>query len=1074
MIRPVNLRCEYYRDPLGIDEPAPRLSWTLEAVEEDLRGQRQLAYRIQVASDPELLEYSRPDLWDSAKTTSDQTSQIAYAGERLRSRQQCYWQVRAWDQDDEESERSDVACWTMGLLEESDWQAQWIGYDAPPHASGKLAGEPEQLSFERCSWIWRPDTVPPGGLLDTACCFRRRLQLPEAADIRRARFLIAAADQFVCFANGREVGSSDGEEDAWDRPLVLDLGEYLQPGDNILAVQVTTALQAAPGLAGKLVVEAGEETVVLPIDASWLASAEGEGEWHAAAFDDGGWLAAAPVGEVGMPPRRVPGGSDFLILPPPPCLRREFNADKAVRRATVYATALGLYELHLNGERLGHDYFTPGWCDYRQRVYYNTYDATAAVQAGANALAATLADGWYAGYVGFRLERRRYDGEPRLCLQLEIEYDDDSRETITTDDAWRAAYGPYASADFLMGAYYDARRELGDWRLPGYDDAAWKPAPIDPSITTPRQAYPGNPVRRVAELPARSMATPMPGVYVFDLGQNMVGRVRLKVRSEAGAKIVLRHGEMLRADGRVYTENLRSALATDTYVAKGAEMEVWEPQFTFHGFRYVELTGYPGQATLESVTGLVLQSDTPPAAAFETSSKLVNRLYENIVWGQRGNYLEVPTDCPQRDERLGWTGDAQAFVRTAAYNADVAAFFRKWMVDVMDAQTAEGVFTNVAPNVLDDGHSPAWGDAGVICPYVLYQTYGDRRLLERCYPGMVRYLDYLQRTSDNLLRPATGFGDWLAVGADSPKDVLATIYFAHVAQLMAAIAEVLELGEDARSYAKLAADIDAAFNDAFVDDDGRIHGETQTIYALALNLDLLPEPKRELAVEHLVGDIERRGNHLSTGFLGAKEILPALTRFGRVELAYRLLLNRSYPSWGYSIRHGATTIWERWNGWTETEGYGNASMNSFNHYAFGAVGEWLFSAVGGIESDGPAFKRARVRPRPGPGLEHVTVRYESMHGPYAVEWGMAGRRFAVKLEIPVNASVTLFLPALADADLMEASQPLAESEGVELLRRDGNAAVLQMGSGSYIFSSTFAGAARTTKRSVATQRIAGP
>ncbi|MBN1417782.1 MAG: family 78 glycoside hydrolase catalytic domain, partial [Planctomycetes bacterium] len=766
------------------------------------------------------------------------------------------------------------------------------------------------------------------------------------------------------------------------------------------------------------------------------------------------WPAAKEIAKVGDSPWGIPGQSGGpLRLPPPPYLRKTFTVEKPVVRALAYATALGLYELSINGRRAGDATFTPGWSDYRKRVYYRAIDVTDLIAKGPNAIGAILADGWYAGYVGWGLTRERYGNEPRLRVQLEIDLADGSTQTIATDGTWRAAYGPIREADLLMGETYDARLAMAGWDRAGFDDAAWKAVALTESVVPVVQAYPGVPVKKMLEVPAKKIARPGGGAYVFDLGQNMVGWVRLRVRGEAGDKIVLRFAEMLNPDGTVYTTNLRGARATDTYILRGGDEEIWEPGFTFHGFRYVEVAGLRAAPALDAVTGVVLYSETPAAGLFACSNPMVNQLYRNIVWGQRGNFLEVPTDCPQRDERLGWTGDAQVFIRTATYNMDVAAFFTKWLVDLEDGQQASGAFTHVAPDIGAGAGSPAWADAGIICPYTMYKVYGDTRVIERHYDAMARFIAFLQKTSKGLLRPADGYGDWLSIKADTPKDVIATAYFAYSTRLLSEMAGAIGRTDDAQKYAKLAADVRAAFCKAYLSDDGRVRGDTQTAYAFALYMDLLPPASREAAFRHLVADLEKRDRHISTGFVGVRHLLPVLTRFGRSDIAYTLLENDTYPSWGYSIRHGATTIWERWDGWTEDRGFQDPGMNSFNHYAFGSVGEWMFGTVAGIDLEDPGYARIRIRPQPGGDIAEARGTYRSIRGQIETSWKLEGDTFHLAVSIPANGHATVFVPAKGAEDVTEGGVRAAAAPGVRFIGEEPGAAIFEIGSGRYVFES---------------------
>ncbi len=748
-----------------------------------------------------------------------------------------------------------------------------------------------------------------------------------------------------------------------------------------------------------------------------------------------------------------------------PYLRRSFRVRGAVRRARVYATARGVYELHLNGARVGRDVLAPGWTDYNVRLHHQTCDVGALLREGENVLGAILGDGWYAGCVGFDAKRRgaHYGSHPQLLAQLELEYDDGSRETIVSDGSWEGTTGPILYSDLLLGEHYDARLEMPGWSEPGSDGAGWYPVAAGPAGGPDPAPQPDEGVRVTGEVTAVSVSEPEPGRFIFDLGQNIAGRVRLRARGEAGTAITLRHAEVLNPDGTLYTENLRFARATDRYVMRGGGDEVFAPHFTFHGFRYVEVTGYPGEPDISAVTGEVLQSATPPAGSFSCSSDLVNRLQQNIVWGQRDNFLSVPTDCPQRDERLGWMGDAQIFVRTAAYNADLDAFFTKWMGDVLDQQTPEGAFPDVAPLLSERSRemlrkgSPAWGDAGVIVPWTLYKSYQDTGIVERCWDGMARWMRYLSDTNPGLLRRerlGNNYGDWLSPQEDrTPRELFATAYWAYDAALMAEMARATGREREARAYDEVRDGIRAAFVDAYVDGAGRLLGDTQTGYVLALHMDLLPPALRPRAVEHLVDAVEREDGHLATGFVGVGYLCPVLSEAGRSDLAYRLLTQETYPSWGFMIRNGATTIWERWDGWTPEKGFQSPNMNSFNHYSLGSVGEWLYRHVAGIDQEpgSAGFSRLLLRPQPGPGLTGARAEYRSVQGPITSAWRTDGDRFTLEVAVPPNTTATVCLPVDADAEVSEGEKPVEEAEGVRVLSRAGREVRLAVGSGTYRF-----------------------
>jgi len=802
---------------------------------------------------------------------------------------------------------------------------------------------------------------------------------------------------------------------------------------------------------------------------------------------------------------------ESLFLPPARQYRKQFTIGKPVRRATIHATALGIYELHLNGARAGDAFFAPGWTDYRRRAYYNTYDVTDLLQQGENALGAWVADGWYSGYVGFglltgigteKIGRYTYGKTPALMAQLEIEYEDGSIETVGTDRTWKVTgEGPIRQADMLMGEFHDARLEAPDWSKPGFDAAAWQSAILaedngDPTATfheyrNPTQpgegpkiegrkiglgfkrpeveAFPGLPVRVTEEIRPVEIKQREANTYIFNLGQNFAGNVRLKVKGPAGHKITLRFGEMLHTDGSLMTENLRKARATDYYVCKGDPTgEVFSPRFTFHGFQYVEVSNFPGQPSPDTITGLVLHSDTPPAGTFECSDPVVNQLFSNVVWTQRANFLDLPTDCPQRDERMGWTGDAQVYVGTATYNADVSAFYTKWLRELMESQRPSGAFPGYAPFPFQHGwdFGTAWADAGIICPWTVWQAYGDTRVIERCWDPMTRFMEWRKATSrDNLgIVHGNDWGDWLAQGAKTPLDYVDTVYFAISSQKMAEMAAAVGRDGEAAAYSKQFEQIKAAFNEKYVREDGRLEVNTQTAYALALFANLIPEELIDATGGKLAAMIAANGNHMSTGFLGTRPLLPVLSSVGRNDLAVFLLQSREFPSWGYEVEQGATTIWERWDSYTKEDGFGrhNAAMNSFAHYSFGAVCEWMFRVLAGIESDGPGYAKIIIRPtppRPGSNaqrqpIDWVKASHDSIRGRIETEWRAGGDRYQLSVKIPTNTTATVYVPAADAASVTEGGKPLDRAEGVRLLRMDGDLAVVAVESGSYQFVST--------------------
>ncbi len=737
-----------------------------------------------------------------------------------------------------------------------------------------------------------------------------------------------------------------------------------------------------------------------------------------------------------------------------PYLRKDFDLRLPIKRAVLYVTALGLYDVHINGRRVGDHVLAPDWTDYRKRVRYQSYDVTTLLQRGQNAMTAILANGWYSGHIG-NGGYQFFGKEPAFLAQFEVTYSDDQSERIITDASWKTHASPILSSDFMAGEDYDARLEIKGWDEPALDESQWAPAGVKakPDIALGAQVM--EPVREIRELKPKSVKEPKPGSWVFDLGQNMVGVVRLKVSAPSGTKVTLRHAEMLNLDGTLYTQNLRGAACVDHYFCKGEGEEVWQPRFTFHGFRYVEVSGLAAKPSSDAVTGIVISSDTPRTGEFECSDPRINQLQSNIQWGQRGNYLSIPTDCPQRDERLGWMGDSQVFVRTATYNSDVAAFFTKWLVDVDDGQTSEGSFSDVSPST-GSGGVPGWGDAGVICPWTIYQAYGDKRILERHLPAMIKWVEYLRQHSDGLIRDrdrGSDYGDWLAIGADTPKDLIGTAFFAYSTHLVAKSCEALGRAEEAAKYEQLFQDIKAALIKKYVAADGRIRGNTQCDYAMALKFDLLPEELRPKAAAYLEKGIDAKGGHLSTGFIGVSYLLPVLTQSGKTDTAYRLLMQDTFPSWLFPVKHGATTIWERWDGWTPEKGFQDPGMNSFNHYSLGSCGEYLFGYVGGIRSASPGFKTILIDPTIGGGLTWAQTSYDSINGRIATSWKLDGRRLALKVIVPANTTATICVPATDTATVTESGKAAEKAEGVRFVRQEKGKAIFEVGSGTYNFES---------------------
>lgn len=758
----------------------------------------------------------------------------------------------------------------------------------------------------------------------------------------------------------------------------------------------------------------------------------------------------------------MPSEKEFKGSKPAQYFRKDFATTKKVASARIYATSLGLYQLFINGKKVSTDLFTPGWTSYKNRVQYQTYDVTSMIQSR-NALGVMLGDGWFRGNIGWGNESGYYGTKLALLAQLQLTYSDGSYELIGTDQSWKVSNGAILQSDIYNGETYDARLEMKGWDSAGFNESSWGKVGLFEWTKKNLVAPQGVPVNAVEEIKPVKLITTPKGETVFDMGQNMVGWVRLNIQGKKGDQITLKFAEVLDKEGNFYTENLRAAKATDLYILKGEGKEVYEPHFTFHGFRFVKIEGLANQPTLDQITGVVIHSAMQPTGTFSCSNPMINQLQHNIQWGQKGNFLDVPTDCPQRDERLGWTGDAQVFSMTAAFNFDVAPFYTKWMRDVAADQLPNGLVPHVIPDVLKGGGgSTAWADVSIVVPWTTYLVYGDKRILEVQYPSMKAWVEYMKnRAGEDLLW--TGdfhFGDWLAFattrsdypGATTEKDLIATAYFSYSSGLLGKIARIIGKNEDAEKYTALSGNIKKAFLNAFVTPSGRMVSHTQTAYSLALAFDLLPADLVPKAAGFLAEDVKKMG-HLTTGFVGTPLLCKTLSKFGYEDLAFMLLNRQKYPSWLYPVTQGATTIWERWDGQKPDGSFQDVGMNSFNHYAYGAIGEWLYRYVAGLDVDAEkaGYKHILLEPHPGGELTNASAEFNSLYGKIKSAWKIEGGSLLYEVNVPANTAATVTLPT-SSADAVKLNGlPLAESvkSGLKI---NGSKISLNIGSGNYTFS----------------------
>lgn len=713
---------------------------------------------------------------------------------------------------------------------------------------------------------------------------------------------------------------------------------------------------------------------------------------------------------------------------PCPMFRTTFDVENAIKSARVYVTALGLYELHLNGKKVGDALFTPGWTSYSKVLQYQTYDITNMVIEGGNAVGAIVGEGWYKGCLDYTNKRNVFGNTLAILIQILIEYEDGSSQIVTSNTSWKASSGAILKSEIYHGEKYDANLEKDGWDTYNYNDIAWENVTeLDNRKALENKnaliAQINEPVRKIEEIkPVELIKTPL-GETVIDFGQNMVGWVKFSVSGKRGERVVIKHAEMLDFQGNFYTENLRSAKQEIEYILSGKEEEIFEPHFTFQGFRYIKVEEFPKEISLNDFTGIVIHSDMQITGRFECSNPLLNQLQHNIFWSQKGNFFDLPIDCPQRDERLGWTGDAQIFANTASFNMSTALFFKKWLNDLKADQRSDGAVPFVVPQIFDEKAyaSSGWGDAAVVCPWIVYLNFGDKRILENQYKSMKDWVEYIRKQGDNEFLWNTGFhfGDWLALDARAGEragatdnDFISTVFYAQSTKLLSKIAKIIGNDQDANEYEKLYCEIFQAFQNEFITPSGRLAVQTQTAHALAIEFELINEKDKKRVADFFVGELYKNKYHLNTGFIGTPYLCNALQKVDQIAEAYNLLLNEDYPSWLYQVKKGATTIWEHWDGIKEDGSFWDKKMNSFNHYAYGAIGNWLYKVVGGLDTkeDEPGYKKFIINPIPGGGISYAKITYQSLYGEISSQWKLLEEGFLIKISVPCNTSCEFILP----------------------------------------------------------------
>jgi len=1020
--RAVHLRTEQLQDPMGVDCAAPSLSWEVAG-----KGRMQSAYRVLVAASEQALRAGRGDMWDSGRISSGAQSGIVYAGKPLKSRQCCFWSVILWDQDGVSSAAGEIGQWQMGLLSPDDWTAPWLAAET----------EEARATRERGA-VWA--TLPVGASKGPVS-----FRLPFESGAGEARLILQSNDRIVRLTlDGNPLTLFDyGALPEIKAPV----GELLLPltaGPHVLGVMVMPSPGA--GIAAQLRLADGHF-----ITDGWQVNTSPAPGWDRPDSAADGWAAAPRLDP--QPYFRMPPTSGHL-------LRRSFRWNGGKRRARLYVAALGGYDVWINGKRANDDTMQAEPVKYADHIPYRVYDVGAFLREGANVLAAMVADGFYASYL---LQTGRYSYGPpprRIRLQLEVEDSAGDWSVIASDDPWKGQAGGLLASEIYYGEDWDRRLTPTGWHRPGFDDSCWPVAKTAPTPTGTLSGRISMPIRITRTLEPKSLALLGEKRSIVDFGQNFAGRVRLQVRGQPGDMIVVRYAEILDDGGLLDRRNLRAARATDTYILQGDPAgETLEPRFTYQGFRYAEITGAEGLAKGD-VAGLVMHSDLGETGLFRIDHPVVQKLWLNTLWSQRSNFMGWPTDCPQRDERVGWTGDAAVFWDTAAFNMDLGAFTRVFMTDMRDSQGPTGAFPVWAPNVhpgkfAAQEPTPGWSDAGIMLPFVSYQRYGDPSIINENWDAMTRYASgVLAGNPDGLWvnRRGLDFGDWLSLDAKDPGDettpkaLVATAMLARSVAQLARMAQWTGREEQASHWEAERGRIGQAFAKAYVAPDGTVGNGSQTSYILALHNDLVPRRLRSKAADLLAADIRRRGTLLSTGFLGTPVALDVLADAGHIGLAFDLLFRTQFPSWGYMVEHGATTIWERWNG-----DAGDVSMNSFNHYALGAVCGFFYRRIAGLEPLEPGFARARIAPLVDDRIGSAGCTYDSVRGRFAVDWRRSAGRLRLTVDIPQNCATEVRIPAPPNASVLVDGTAIARRKDFITIKRDEMAAVVEVGPGRHVF-----------------------
>ncbi|TXL85832.1 hydrolase [Streptomyces sp. IB2014 016-6] len=1006
-LRVVAPKVEYAEHVLGTDNPAPLLSWELTA---DGHGARQSAYQIRAATDPRDLAKGRQLLWDTGKVTSGRTVAVPYAGPALPPRTRCHWQVRVWDGDGEVSRWSTAGWWETALGGEK-WGARWIGADAAAAPPG----------FDGASWIWS-EGATTGDAPAGPAWFRAGLDLPAGAAVARATVVATADDDFTLHLDGAQVAHAPQQQDGWRTGRTADVTEAVKAaGQRVVLAAVATNRSGASvnpgGFLVRLVVETTDgQTRDLVTSGDWLTFKSEQQGWQRTDFDDSGWTAATVLAPYGEGPW---GDGVSISRPeaPAPLLRREFAVRKPVTRARLYISGLAYYVAELNGRPVGEQVLDPAFTDYDETVMYAVHDVTSLLRRGDNAIGVTLGRGFYAMTTPnvWNWHRPPWHGEPRLLCRLEAEHPDGSRTTVVSDTDWRMTEGPTLTNSLYAGETYDARLAPTGWTRPGFDDRAWRAPGAQQAPKGALRAQPHDPIEIIDTITPTGISELRPGVHVVDMGRTTAGWTRLTVKAPAGTTISLIHGEKLKDDGSVHAEtgHVPGRFQRDEYIcAGGGQPEVWEPSFSYKGFRYVQIEGLPARPEPADVLGRTVHTKVDEVSAFSCSEPFYETLDKAMRRTLVNNLHGIPTDTPMY-EKNGWTGDAQLGAPTLAYGFGVHRFLAKWLDDLKDSQNADGQLPVIVPSggwgYGDLGPSPEWTTVYPFLVREMYRVYGDDRVARQHWPVLTRYLDWeLDRLVDGLA--ITALGDYLppGYGGNPPEDtrLTASAYLHRALVDTAEMGELLGHDEVAGRYRTAAAGLKDALNAEFLNDTG--HYSTakdpdyrQTSNAIPLAFGLVPAGARASVVDSLVADIRERGNHLNTGALGTSVLLRVLSAHGHPDIAHAIATQRTYPSWGYWFDNGADTMWEMWQ----------LDSRSRDHYFQGTVAQWLYENVAGLRPGDDGYRTFTVRPDARTGVSWARTSIRTVRGPASVAWSKVGRDLRLTVEVPVGSSAEIHVPA---------------------------------------------------------------